>query len=88
MLSPNHVLHQCFEKNGLQYECAISPLLPLDAYFNNTPRFNVLLKTPTNMSDIGFLLFPSGDSHWMPDQRRLVDPWLADVIGRIIMENF
>lgn len=88
MLPFNKVLYESLEKNGLEYECVISPTEEPSAYNDYHVQFHIILKLPRQTNYIRFVLYSTRDGHWMPDEKKLVDPWMADAIGRIIMENF
>ena len=84
----NKILYECFEKQELMYECVISPKHEKSAADPHEASFHVILKMPNQNNYIRFDLSSSGDGHWEPNERKLVDPWMADVIGRIILDNY
>lgn len=88
MLPSEKVLYDCFEKNGFRYECVISPKAHKSHNNQNEVQFHVILKLPNQANYLRFKLLSTRDGHWEPDEKRLVDPWMADAIGRIIVENF
>jgi len=88
MFAPDKILYERFQKNGKEYECVISPKEEQLKYGGLCLQFHIILKLPDNEDFIQFDLFSLGDGHWLPDNRNLADPWLADTIGRIIVENF
>lgn len=88
MFPPNKILYETFEKNGSEYECVISPKEEESGYHGYPVQFHVILKLPLQTNYIRFLLHSTADGHWVPNQKKLIDPWMADAIGRIIVENF
>jgi len=88
MFAPDKVLYERFQKNGQEYECVISPKEEHLQYGGLCPQFKVIVNLPKDERLIQFALISLGDGHWLPSDRNLVDPWLADAIGRIIVENF
>ena len=75
---------ETFKKNGVTYSCAIAPK-------ENTGEgitFEVVMPQPSQEEYVRFCISPCGDGHWKPDNTKLVDPWLADVIGFFIVNNF
>jgi len=88
MFPLNKGLYERFQKNGLEYECVISPISEQSKQVECHVQFQVILKTPRQADFIRFLLSSTRDGHWAPDEKKLVDPWMADAIGKIIVENF
>jgi len=88
MPASDSILYERFQKNGQEYECIISPTGEHLRYAGLCTKFQVTLKLEQDESLKQFSLFSMGDGHWMPDDRNAIDPWLADSIGRIIVENF
>ena len=84
----NKILNESFEKHGLKYDCVISPKEEQSEYNEYQVQFHIILKLPRQSNYIRFVLFSTGDGHWQPDQKKLIDPWVADALGRIIIENF
>lgn len=84
----NKILYESFQKNGSVYECVISPREEQSEFNQYQVQFHIILKLPRQSNYIRFKLFSTGDGHWKPDEKKFVDPWMADAIGRIIIENF
>jgi hypothetical protein len=82
------ILYECFEKKGLKYECVISPKDEQSMYDACQAKFLVIMKLPQQNNYVRFVLSSAGNGHWEPNERKLIDPWIADVIGRIILENY
>jgi hypothetical protein len=82
------MVYECFEKNKSIYECVISPNMESEGYNETQVQFHVILKLPGHDDYLIFRLYSTGDGHWCPDKKKLIDPWVADAIGRIIVENF
>jgi len=87
MFPSDKILYERFQKNGQEYECVISPKEEHLKYGGLCLHFHVILKLPKEQI-IQFALSSLGDGHWLPDDRDGVDPWLADALGRIIVEYF
>jgi hypothetical protein len=79
-----NIIRESFTRNGIQYDCMIAPK-QVAAECN---RFNVVMISSTENRFSTFDLEPAGDGHWKPDNTSLVDPWLADIIGNYIVDNF
>jgi hypothetical protein len=80
----NNFIQERFARNGITYDCTIAP----NTYAASGAEFQVML---VNTRDSHFSMFnitPSGDGHWLPDNRQVVDPWLADIIGKLILDNY
>jgi len=86
MLQINKVIQERFEKNGLLYDCIICP--EDHQYDDYRIQFHVFLKIPQQSKNFRFKLLSTGDGHWQPDEKKYIDPWIADAIGRIILDNF
>ena len=78
------VIYEVFRKHKTWYECLISPH---ESGFECS-AFDVVCRKLAYPYFISFILTSSNDGHWVPDDTRLIDPWLADVIGQIILNNF
>lgn len=74
-----------FEKNGNILHATISA--PKQKFFKTSVQeFKVLLSRPQSQT-ISFKIRQDDQGRWIPDQRRLVDPWIADKIGDIIQSK-
>jgi hypothetical protein len=62
-------LYERFQKNGLEYECVISPIGEQSEHNDYHVQFQVILKIPRQTDFIRFLLSSTGDGHWAPDQK-------------------
>ena len=88
MFQSDKRVYECFEKNRSIYECVISPNKEGAEYRESDVQFHVILKPPYQNEYLIFQLYSTGDGHWCPDNKKLIDPWVADAIGRIIVENY
>ena len=71
-----------FQKNGNIFHATISA--PKRKFFKpSIQEFKVLLSRPDSQT-ISFKIRQDDQGRWIPDQRRLVDPWIADKVGDII----
>lgn len=82
--STHHVLHETFQRNGVYYDCTIAP----GEVNAECSRFHVLMTTSAQRAFSSFDIMPSGDGHWLPDDTKAIDPWMADIIGKIILDNY
>jgi hypothetical protein len=78
----DNIIRERFARNGVHYDCTIAPK------GGGCKQFQVLLVSSEENDFLTFNIMPSGDGHWLPDNTRRVDPWLADIIGNIIIDNY
>lgn len=71
-----------FEKNGIVYHAAITTPLK-STKVNPCHEYKVLFSHPLKKT-VSFNIKLHDDGRWIPDQRHLIDPWIADNIGSII----
>ncbi len=78
------VIVSSFEKHGTVYHAAITtPTTNSKKGDSNIQEYKVLLSRPQGKT-VSFKIKFDGHGRWLPDKRKLIDPWIADQIGEII----
>jgi hypothetical protein len=72
-----------FQKNGIVYHAAITAPTNYDGAIGSGNDYRVLLSHPSKKT-ISFNLKIDETGRWIPDKRQIIDPWVADYIGKII----
>lgn len=78
------VIVSSFEKHGTVYHAAITT--PTKSKKNDNSKiqeYKVLLSRPQGKT-VSFKIKFDDQCRWIPDKRKLIDPWIADQIGEII----
>ena len=77
-----------FEKNGLIYHVLIANDSEDDPE-NLIPegKFKGIFLHPLEKNIHLFYICLNEDGHWIPDNRKIIDPWVADCIGELIENN-
>ena len=84
----NDVLTSAFERNGLVYRVMIAIDSDDDPErLVDTGRFKGIFLHPLEKKVCLFYISMDEDGRWIPDKRRIIDPWVADRIGEIIEKN-
>ena len=77
------VIVSSFEKQGTVYHAAITTPTKNKKEDSKVQEYKVLLSRPQKKT-VSFKIKFDEHGRWLPDKRRLIDPWLADQIGGII----
>ncbi len=77
------VIVSSFEKHGTVYHAAITTPTKSKKDDNHIQEYKVLLSRPKGKT-VAFKIKFDEHGRWIPDKRKLVDPWIADQIGEII----
>ncbi len=77
------VIVSSFEKHGTVYHAAITTPTKNKKDDCKIQEYKVLLSRPQSKT-VSFKIKFDEQGRWIPDKRRLIDPWIADQIGEII----
>lgn len=77
------VIVSSFEKHGTVYHAAITTPTKSKKDDSKILEYKVLLSKPHGKT-VSFKIKFDEHARWIPDKRKLVDPWIADQIGEII----
>lgn len=77
------VIVSSFEKHGTIYHAAITTPTKNKKEDSKIQEYKVLLSRPQSKT-VSFKIKFDEQGRWIPDKRRLIDPWIADQIGGII----
>lgn len=72
-----------FEKNGTIYHAAITAPVKSCNESVLVHEFKVLFSHPQKKT-VSFNIKLDANGQWIPDNRELIDPWIANNIGTII----
>lgn len=83
----SEILVGAFEKNGLVYHVLITPELNDEDPIMRRNRYRGVFLHPLKRNICQFHIEKDEDGRWIPDERKAIDPWIADNIGHIIHNN-
>jgi len=83
----SEILVGAFEKNGLVYHVLITPDINEEQDIIQSDRYRGVFLHPLKRSICQFHIEKDDEGRWIPDEREAIDPWIADNIGHIIINN-
>ena len=83
----SEILVGAFEKNRLVYHVLITPEINEDQDIIHQSRYRGVFLHPLKRSICQFHIEKDDEGRWIPDERKVIDPWIADNIGHIIINN-